>query len=203
MKGEGEQISVTFVIDKDRVAKLRNSFPDSDDIQGAATTIAELMTNEFIDLLAGEKRYMTLSHQYVEWLQQLYEAVLPGEEYTYERLYNEFNFPPGTAQYLARVLRDRQNTVLHRRARSRLHDQLSAEIREYRELPVNDKPSAKQRSMKLSVREYDLLQMAVDRLVKKDELIEYPRVTSRSRQFVVIVYDVDHMGKVLAEIEEL
>jgi len=203
MAQQQKQVSVTFALDGDRVTKLRNSFPEFDDIQGVATSIAKLMTGEFIDLLAGEKRYLSISHQYVEWLQQLYEAVLPDEEYTYERLYNEFNFPPGTAQYLARVLRDRQNSALHQRAKSKLHDKLSEQMQEYDALPENDKPTAKQRSIKLSTREHNLLQMAVDRLVKRDELIEYPRVTSRSRQFVVIVYDVDYVHKVLPEIEEL
>ena len=99
--------------------------------------------------------------------------------------------------------RRRQNSALHQRAKSKLHDKLSEQMQEYDALPENDKPTAKQRSIKLSTREHDLLQMAVDRLVKRDELIEYPRVTSRSRQFVVIVYDVDYVHKVLPEIEEL
>jgi hypothetical protein len=199
-----EKISVTLVLDKGRVAKLQNSFPESDDIQSVATTIAELMTNEFIDLLAGEKRYLSLSHQYIEWLQQLYEAILPDEEYTYERLYNNFNFPPGTAQYMARVLRGRQNTALHHKAKARLQNLLSSELEEYEKLPDNEKVgAAKMRSMKFTTREFDLLQMTVDRLVARDEEIEYPRVTSRSKRFVVITYHVDHIAKILPEIEAL
>lgn len=192
-------LSVSFVLDANRVSKLRSSFPELGDIQEVATNVARLMCNELIDLLAGERRYMSLSHQYAEWLEQLYEALLPEQEYTYERLYNEFNFPPGTAQYLARVLRDRQHSALHEKAKSRLREQISAQIQEYDELPENDKPGAKQRSAKLSVREYDLLMMAVERL----ETTEYPRSTFHSKQSFVVTYDVDQMRKVLPQIEAL
>ena len=136
-----QQVSITFTIDQDRATKLQKSFPEFDGVQELAPIVAQLITNELIDLLAGQKRYMSLSHQYAEWLQQLYEAVLPDEEYTYERIYNEFNFPPGTAQYLARVLRHRQNTTLHDTAKSRLQDKVTTEIQAYDQLLEDDKPS--------------------------------------------------------------
>jgi len=203
MAQAASELSITFVLDPTRVSKLRSSFPEFEDIQEVATALAPLMTNEFIDLLAGEKRYMSLSHQYVEWLQQVYEVLLPEEEYSYDRLYNEFNFPPGTAQYLARVLRERQHSTLHEKAKSRLREQISREIEEYDGLPEDAKPAAKPRSPRLAVREYSLLVMAVDRLAAKGEAMEWPRITSRSSRFVVCTHDVDQLRKVLPEIERL
>ena len=79
MANQVEETSVTFVLENSQVVKLQNSFPEIDNIQELATTLAQLMTNEFIDLLAGEKRYLSLSHQYIEWLQIVYEAILPED----------------------------------------------------------------------------------------------------------------------------
>jgi len=202
--GEKDQVQVGFTVERDQIAKLQKSFPESEDIQEVATTLARLMLYEIIGLLAGEKRYLSLSHQYVEWLQEIYAEILPGEEYTYERLYNEFNFPPGTAQYLARVLRDRQNADLHKRAKARLKKTISKEITEHDNLPADKQPKAKLRSVKISAREYDLLILAVDRLFAKEEDIEYPKVTSRrTGRFVGISMHVEGLKKVLPEIESL
>ncbi len=192
-----EPVSIAFDLEPSRVAKLRKSFPEPSKVETVASALAKMMTNEIINLLAGEKRYLSLSHQYVEWLRRFIHALLPNEECSYEKLYNRFNFPPGTAQSVGRVLRDRQNTSLHQRALLELHTNTTTDIQEYDKLPTAEKPSAKQRSMRLSIREFNLLQVAVDRLVETDELIEYPKITSRSKQFVVIVFDVDHMRKVL------
>lgn len=203
MAGQEEQVSVQFDLPADQVRKLRSSFPYCEDISEVATILADLMTNELIDLLAGEKRYMSLSHQYVEWLEQLYEAVLPGEEYTYERIYNRFNFPPGSAQYLARVLRDRQSSVLHEKAKSELLEKLSEKLDRYNELPPEDRPGAKRPDLQLTRREFDLLQTAAQQLLKSREVSESPKVTSRLKDIVVVTYHIDCIEKVLPEVRRL
>lgn len=204
-EAENDQLSITISLSKKRVDGLQRAFPESADIKELATTIASLMTNEFIDLLAGEKRYISLSHQYIEWIQQLYEAVLPDEEYTYRRLYDRFNFPPGAAAYIARVLRQRQNTVLHTRAITGLKQKFEKEIEDYKKIPPKDQtPTRKIRSLKLTAREYDLLIMVDDQLVARNVDIGYPQVTARpSREFVVLTYNIDHMKIALPEIGKL
>lgn len=198
-----DDVKVSFTVEKGQVTKLQRSFPESEDIQEVATKLAQLMLYELIGLFAGEKRYLSLSHQYVEWLQEIYAEILPEEEYTYEWLYNEFNFPPGTAQYLARVLRDRQNVTLHGRAKARLQKILSKEIEEHNSMPADMQAKAKLRSVRMSAREYDLLILAVDRLFANGKDIEYPKVTSRTRQLVGISMHVDYLKSVLSEIESL
>ncbi len=156
-----------------------------------------------LDLLAGKKRYLSLSHQYIEWIQQIYETLLPGEEFTYRRIYDKFNFPPGAAAYISRVLRDRQNTVLHEKAKEGLTKKFGNEITAYERIPAEDQPRHKMRSIKLTVREFDLLQGIVDQLMGMEKVIEYPLVTSRSKEIVVVSYDVDYVRTVSPEISKL
>jgi len=198
-------LSITLTIDPDRADILRRAFSDQKDPDVAAK-IAQLATNEFIDLIGGRKRYISLSHQYIEWLQELYATVMPGEEYTYRRLLDKFNFPPGTASYVSRVLRQRQNTTLHQRAKEGLTTKLRKEISDYEALPKNDpsRISKKQASIKLTVREHDLLQSAIDQLLTGGDVdIAYPQVTFRGREFVIANYNVDYMNIVLPEIASL
>jgi hypothetical protein len=203
-KSGSDQLSITITLDKKRVVVLRRAFPESADLNQVATTIAGLITNEFIDLLAGEKRYISLSHQYIEWIQQLYEAVLPDEEYTYRRLYDRFNFPPGAAAYIARVLRQRQSTTLHARAIAGLKTKFKKEMDAYAKIPPKEQsPTRKLRSLRLTAREYDLLLMVDDQLMGKSIDIGYPQVTSRGKEFVVVTYNIDYMEIALPEIDKL
>jgi len=203
MATEDKSISINFTLDKDRVVVLRSAFPDNDDIQQVANTIAQLITNELIDLLAGEKRYLSLSHQYIEWVQRIYEELLPNEEYTYERLYNKFNFPPGTAAYMARVLRARQNTTLRIRALKELKEKLSRESQIYKALKPDQQINQSTRNIKITARAYDLLGMAVDRLIAKGTPIEPPTTTSRSKEYVAFSYSVQYIERILVEIDNI
>jgi hypothetical protein len=197
--------SINVTIDAERAAILKRAFPEKKDLDDVAKRIAQMVTNEFIDLLGGRKRYISLSHQYIEWLEDLYETVLPEEEYTYRRLLDKFNFPPGTAAYVSRVLRQRQNTTLHERARAGLKKKLAKQLDEY-EKYASDKDKAvseKLRSVELTVREYDLLQSVMDQLFSAGISIGFPKVTFRTREFVTAEYNVDHIKKVLPEIDNL
>lgn len=195
--GPDGQVPVAFNLNKDRVDVIKRAFPERPDVEELAKQIAEFMTGEFVDLLAGKKRYLSLSHQYIEWVQLLCEIVLPGEECTYSRLYDRFNFPPGTASYIARVLRDRQNTPLHLKARDGLQTKVAREVEKYEKIPDKEKPTHKRISLKLTLREYNVLMILVDRLMSKDEVIEYPQITSRGREFINITFNVDYLKLVL------
>jgi hypothetical protein len=205
LKSSNDQLAITINIAGDRVATLRRAFSDLGDIQNVAQQVGELATNEFIDLLAGRKRYISLSHQYIEWLQQLYEVILPNEEYTYRRLLDKFNFPPGTAAYVARVLRQRQTTKLHEKAKEGLRVKLDREIKAFAKLDPRDPSivSQKQRSLRLTAREHDLLHTLVDYLMGQEEDITYPAVTTRGREFVVVTLHISHIQLAFSNLEKL
>lgn len=193
---------VTFTIDGDRVAVLQKCFPDKKP-EEAAIQLATIATNELIDLLAGKKRYLSLSHQYIEWVQQIYEALLPNEEYTFRKIFDGFNFPPGAAGYIARVLRGRQNTSLSSKAKDGLTSKCTKEINDHEGLPKEEKGTSKMRNLRLTVREYDLLQMIVDKLLLGGEAIDPPQVTSRTREFVSASWNVDNLKRIKPEIAKL
>lgn len=197
-----KQLTISFELDRNRVGALRRAFPEREDLQEIANTVACLMTNEFVDLLAGHKRYLSLSHQYIEWMQQLYEALLPEEEYKYERFYDNFNFPPGTAAYMARVLRSRQNSVLHSRATEQLKRKLGKE-RDIYEALKDPQPAQNMRSIRLKSREFDILNMAVDKLLDKELAVEQPDVTSRSKEHVVVSLHIENVRAILGELGSL
>src|SRR5947209_8764524 len=173
-------LQITLTIDGDRAATVRRAFPERPEDE-AGLKVATIATNELIDLLAGKKRYLSLSHQYIEWVQQIYEALLPDDEFTYRRIFDGFNFPPGAAGYIARVLRARQNTPLNTKAKNGLSTKCTKESDDYDKLSATDKPGARLRSLRLTAREYDLLQMAVDRLLLAGDAIDPPAVTSRTK----------------------
>ncbi len=197
---KGTQVTVN--IDGERVAVLQKAFPQQK-LEDAANRLATIATNELIDLLAGKKRYLSLSHQYIEWVQQIYEALLPEEEYTYRKIFDDFNFPPGAAGYIARVLRGRQNTSLSSRAKNGLSTKCVKEIDAYDKLPAPEKPSSKMRSLRLTAREYDLLQMVVDKLLLAGEAIDPPATTSRTKEFVSASWNVDNLKRIKSEIANL
>ncbi len=200
MPSQNTPVTVTFVLDQERVRSLGSAFPEKDNIQEVANALAAIMMNELVDLLAGRKRYLSLSHQYIEWMEQIYACVLPGEEYTFSRLYNQFNFPPGSAAYVARVLRDRQTTVLRDRASKGLRQKLEKQLKEYDALKPEDKPTAKMRSISFTPREHGLLTQIIDDLIARDLAIEYPRKTHVSPQIVTVSFSVDNIKQAMAEI---
>lgn len=97
-----------------QINDVRLAFPELDPL-AAAKGLADFAVGELISFFAGKKRYLSLSHQYVEWLEQLNVKLLPEVEFGPGRLMNQLNLPPGSAAYIGRVLRERQNVELVRR----------------------------------------------------------------------------------------
>ena len=59
--------------------------------------------------IAGERRFRTLSEQYIAWTEGLYDRVLPpGQVPAFDKLYNDFNMTHGQAAYVVRALSDKR-----------------------------------------------------------------------------------------------
>jgi hypothetical protein len=201
-KTPATSLDLSITLDPARVETLQAAFPELD-VADTAKKLALIATTELLDMLAGKRRYLSLSHQYIEWIQQIYETLLPGEEFTYRRLYDRFRFPPGPAAYIARVLRDRQSTSLFDKAKAELGKKLKAELALWQKVPTGERSAASLRSLTLTAREYDLLQAVVDKLLNAAVAIEYASVTSRGREHVVVTYSTEYINKVLPEIDNL
>jgi len=73
------------------------------DYQAFCKLVVALMT----DWIAGKTRYRSLTESNIDIVQKLYEALLPDEPPSAQRLFNKFNLPPGQAAYIARVLSEK------------------------------------------------------------------------------------------------
>jgi hypothetical protein len=93
--------------------------------------LAQLAVGAWLSWLSGEKRYNSLTEQYVDWFEQIYEHLLPETEApSTERLFNSFNVPYGQAQYIARVLNNRDTARWRDYAREELKAQLRGQKEE-------------------------------------------------------------------------
>jgi hypothetical protein len=86
-----KEIKITFEARQADI--LRRVFPGIAE-ETAARALAEIMLDELLSLLDGTKRYMSLSHQYIDWLERIYTTLLPGEEFRESRLLTISAFHP-------------------------------------------------------------------------------------------------------------
>jgi hypothetical protein len=199
-----ERLSIEVTLDKNQIEELQHAFPEQTDLQETASKIAWIATSELLGLLSGKKRYLSLSHQYIEWVQNIYELILPEEEYSYRRLYNNFNFPPGTASYISRILRERQNTTVYNKAKNELKRKLLAIVTEYDSLTsAEEKMKKKESFVKLTTNEFSLLGSVIDQIIREDVDVGIPIVKNRTREFVFVLYKIDYIKKIIPEIENI
>ena len=183
-------------------------FPELDP-EIAAKAVASHATSEMLELFSGRKRYLSLSHQYIEWLESLNADLLPQTEFSPARLMNCFHFPPGSAAYISRVLRDRQNTVLVQQATQGLLNKLQEVESQHGAYLSNGKNSLTNHSIVLAKREYHQLKVLLDEWEAKQlELspeernpINYPKVSENRMNFVKVHCTLSEVRKILAAIE--
>lgn len=93
--------------------------------EGLAQALLPLAVGAWLSWLSGEKRYNSLTEQYTDWIDKIYEHLLPQTEApSVERLFNSFNVPYGQAQYITRVLTNRALASWRGQARKNLKDRL-------------------------------------------------------------------------------
>lgn len=174
---------------------IKNMFPEYDSQEEVLIKLCEFSLIELIELFSGNRRYLSLSHQYIEWLEKIYEALLPDEEITKNRLQNYFNFPPGTSQYMERVLRDKSNTSIHKKSIEKLHVILKDEI-----LKFNANPSIisnLRENIKITYRQEKFICDLIDEyFAQENKTIDYPKITSTpSRKFKIISWHINELKK--------
>jgi hypothetical protein len=169
-----DSITVNLKAGKDQLRILRAAFPEIGNSEKIVYEIADLMFCEAVDLLAGKKRYLTLSHQYIEWIEQIHSRLLPDKEYTYDRIANQFQFPPGSAGYMTRVLRSRQNNTIHTKSIANLKKKLEEKKKIYKAEKQSDQSRV---DIRLTHREHDILRTTVDSILEKDptSTVQHPQ----------------------------
>jgi hypothetical protein len=201
--------NIQFPIEDSQIQDLEHAFPELDSDE-CARAIAIFATTQIIDLLAGRKRYMSLSHQYADWLEELNAKLLPDVEFTPRRLMNQLNFPPGTAAYIARILRDRQNTTLMTRTWRTLLARLKKVKAEHDQLPENKRGGVSNLwSVTLTKREYRQLEMLLDeweaeqieKAPEERQSINLPEISENRMDFIKIKYKMTEIEKIITLLE--
>ncbi len=101
------------------------------DPQQMCTVLARLAVTAWVDWLSGGRRHTSLTQQYADWIQVVYEQLLPEDEVpSAERLYSCFNIPYGQAQYIARVLSNKSQAHWRQQALTRLKAAMGAKLPE-------------------------------------------------------------------------
>ena len=104
-------MKITTDLSDDQIAVLVRAldWPPSKTPEELAQAWQQLAVEAWLSWLSGEKRYNSLTEQYTDWIEKIYEHLLPETEApSVERLWDKFHVPYGQAQYIARVLNNRQ-----------------------------------------------------------------------------------------------
>ena len=180
---------------------LLNAFPegagDSANVKLMGEVLALIMLEELCYLFDGRRRYLSLSHQYIEWMEQIYGKVLPDEDYTYDRIARQFGFPPGQAAYLARVLKDRQNVELERRADEGLKAKLMKAKEEFETLDPQAALTQKEPTLILTHREFRFLRLLIEGLLQRGADVGDANKISQFPSSTMVSLHIDHIRKVL------
>ena len=137
------EVEIRFELLDEQVAQVKRALHRSrfDDLESAATALAQLATAAWLDWLSGEQRYNSLTQQYADWVETLYLNLLPEEEApSVDRLYNNFNIPYGQAQYITRMLNNKTMTFWRQRAIERLRTMMEEKLPEVEEWLENNEP---------------------------------------------------------------
>jgi hypothetical protein len=134
--------TISLTLNEAQVDSLMASFASAgtelSDAQLAA--IVNLAVDSWVELFAGRKRYRSLTEQYIEWLGDIYDQVLTSEEPNEGRLFSQFGFPYGQAQYFARILRNQRLGTWRKKALERLKQVLSAGLKEAQKAVQQKRP---------------------------------------------------------------
>jgi hypothetical protein len=202
--------TITVVIEEAQLADLQHAFPELEAGECAAR-VATFATAEMIALFAGKKRYLSLSHQYIEWLEKMNAELLPEVEFTPRRLMNQFYFPPGSASYISRVLRDRQNVVIMGRTWTTLLKKFKDVKKLHDDTPQNQRGGVGNLwSITLTKREYRQLEILLEEFealelakpLGKRESINLPEVGEIRMDYMKIKYKMTVIEKLIPLLEE-
>jgi hypothetical protein len=93
---------------RDSFEQAFGPFVDEDAAEEAIEKFNQLAFDAMSAWFTGNKRYRSLTEQYIDWVEQIYLEFLPKEEMpSAERIYNSMNMPYGQAAYIARVLENK------------------------------------------------------------------------------------------------
>ena len=195
--------SISVPLSDEVKAILSSVFPDLEDQVEAASMVARLAFDSWIAWLAGKRTYSSITDQQIEWVEQLYEQLLPDEEPSSDRLYNNFNIPPGTADYIARQLARRDIRKWKLRAYDELTERLTEAKGEWASRRPEDKILQPTIRIQVSDRASRLLNLTIQRLILSGEDMEPPVAEKPLPNLVYLKIKGELIQRLLDECEKL
>jgi len=116
-------MNIAVELSDDEIAIIEHAFASSrfETLEKLAQASLQLAAQAWLLWLSGEKRYNSLTDQYIDWIEKIYDRLLPLEEMpSVERLLNFFYLPYGQALYITRVLNNRDTPRLQAQALNEL-----------------------------------------------------------------------------------
>jgi hypothetical protein len=124
--------TVNVTLTAEQVAALQGALGDADtskpltDDQLLVTV--ELAISAWTDIFSGQKKYRSLTEQYLDWLTMIYSHILTDEEPSELRIFGRLNFSYGQGLYLARVLREQHAATWRKKSLMGLRDRLKSRL---------------------------------------------------------------------------
>ncbi len=183
-------MQVTFDLPQEKVDILVHAFSPSrfENQQELLDELLPMMADAWIDWVSGARRYRSQTEQYVDWVEQLYNQVLPLDEPpSADRLFNSFNIPFGQAQYIARVLNNRSQVHWRESALTKLKEMLSEKKVEAENMLAHE---AGDQTIELLLYRpsFQELEFAIEELFRADSsTVDIPKITSTHNLYAVRV----------------
>ncbi len=197
--------TISVSLSETQVNSLMASFASSgagpSDAQLA--TIVNLAVDSWVELFAGRKRYRSLTEQYIEWLGDIYDQVLTTEEPNESRLFSQFGFPYGQAQYFARILRNQRLGTWRKKALQRLRQVLSGGLNEAQKAVKQDRPEERMEFQMSKGSRLELTAILSTLLDADTPGILPVRDVGTVGNYITISIAASNVGMVLKEIDKL
>jgi hypothetical protein len=119
--------TLTIEVDEASLDKIAEAFNASGPKKAELLKkYAEVAVAQFTDWITGEKRYRSLTGQYIDWIETIYEELLTSEQDrpSAAQIFNSFNMPYGQASYISRVLNEKELTKWRKLGKQELKETL-------------------------------------------------------------------------------
>jgi hypothetical protein len=167
-------IEITLDIPDELLAALSAAFPEGKP-EDVAKHFSEVALRHFAAWITGNRRYRSLTEQYIDWVEDLYTTLMPSTDPpNADRLYNRFNISYGNAQYISRVLSNKRLVHWRKKAFEELADAIESLVPEaLRRVKARDEHAP----MVLRTTRLPALELAhsCDEICARDREFELPR----------------------------
>lgn len=133
----------------------------------------QFAVSEMVQWMSGGTRYLSLTDQHLNWLEELLILFYPEETPSTDRLFNDFSVPYGRAAYISRVLVEKQHSSWRKKGQKMLRAALQRQNEDAVQL-VNDGDPLKRLSVSIDKVSHRELRVLVSEIIQQDDALPPP-----------------------------